>query len=134
MSFSSEYAVVFEPFTRNHYAKMFEKKYKYAWIITERAIGAVLARADALLAHRIDKLDKIKECAGGIVYKYDFSVAGTNVSPKKAGNRCIVLFQKQERTVRVLLVYGKTHVVGSNETLWWKGIVKKQYPEYCSDL
>lgn len=113
------YSVTFEDYTKNHYIKFFKKKYPgRAWEITQEAIKDMCERIDNLRSR--DILDKICFVDDETIYKLDFTVSGTHVSAKNSGNRCIVAVNEDTRSVRILLVYHKTHIVGSNETTWWK--------------
>jgi hypothetical protein len=47
----SNYDVKFELFTKNHYIKSFQKKYKSKWLLTELAIRAVCERIDNMLKY-----------------------------------------------------------------------------------
>ena len=58
-----------------------------------------------------------------------FTVLGTKLSPRAAGNRCILVVDDEKRLVRVLLVYAKGDLKSKNETVEWKMIIKEQFPE-----
>ncbi len=123
-------SVTIESFAESHYVKTFEKRHKWHWDVTRRAIIAELERIEALLL--TDKADCICEQDGVAIVKVDFKVAGTKGSAKKSGNRCIVAWHKDNEKVSILLLYGKTNLPGrgKNETAVWKKMVREQYPEY----
>lgn len=125
---STNYTVIVEEYAERHYIKGFEKKYKKAWPVTRRAILEELKRIDSLAETSI--AETICDSVDVKIYKTEFRVAGTNVSRKKSGNRCIVAAHKKTNTVRVLLVYNKNDLEGPNETATWKRVIKENYPEY----
>jgi hypothetical protein len=126
------YSVTIEEYALRHYIKNFQKKYKGAWGITLRSVIAELERIDGLL--KTDKADLISKEGDAKIVKTDFRVAGTKESAKTSGNRCIILVDEKQKTVKVLLIYSKTDLSGTNETAEWKSLVKKNYPEVKSIL
>lgn len=123
-----KYGVIVEQFAEKHYIKSFSKKYKRAWDLTIDSLVQEFEKIDILFlksaAETIVDTDMVKIC------KTEFKIAGTNESRKSSGNRCIVAIHKDTSMVYVLLVYTKTDVSGSNETVWWKSMIKENYPEY----
>lgn len=123
-----KYTVIFSDFAEKYYIKSFKKKYKTAWDKTESALYTQYTYFDFLfqksVAETIINKDNILIC------KTEFSIAGSQKSPKSSGNRCIIAIDKDIKTVYVLLVYAKTDIRGDHETHWWKGIIKSNYPEY----
>jgi hypothetical protein len=122
------YSVTIEDFAERYYIKSFQKKYKAAWETTICSVVAGLARIDMLL--QTDKADLIKEVDGIKIIKTDFRVFGTKESPKTSGNRCIIAVDEKRKKVSILLVYTKTDIKGSNETVWWKKLVSDAYTDY----
>ena len=114
----SNYNVIFEDFTERHYIKDFAKKYGGAWNKTKSDIVSVCERIDMMLQYK--RADSIKEIGVFKLVKLDFAVENTHVSPKASGNRCILCVNEDDRTVRILLVYGKNHIEFGQETVWWK--------------
>jgi hypothetical protein len=123
----SNYDVKFEPFTKRHYIKSFQKKYKGKWLLTELAIHAVCERIDNMLKY--NRADLIAEINEFQLVKLDFAVEGTHMSPKASGNRCILFVDNAIRLVRILLVYSKDEISEPNETQKWKTIIKKEYKD-----
>lgn len=121
------YNVEFEPFTERHYIKKFQKEYKGQWLRTKQAIIDVCARIDNMLLY--NRADLITSNGGKQLVKLDFAVAGTNVSPKASGNRCILFVDNDVRLVRILLVYSKDEISEPNETQKWKGVIKREYED-----
>ncbi len=132
---SSRYVVIFDDFTSRHYIKKFKKSYsERAWLLTENAIRFQCTNVTALLS--TDQCETISIQGNVRLCKYEFSVAGTHRSPKSSGNRCILAIDDNERTVRVLLVYHKSHIAadGNNETVAWKKLIRDTYQAYSSLL
>lgn len=129
---STNYDIVFKPFTERHYIRTFAKKYKRAWDITQRIITEEFRQVDLLFlkntAETITDNQNIKIC------KTEFKIAGTQESRHGSENRCIVAINKDVATVYILLVYNKKDFGGGNETANWKNIIKENYPEYRSLL
>jgi hypothetical protein len=127
---STSYEVKFESFTERHYIRTFAKKYKSAWDITRRIITEEFRQIDLLFlkntAETIIDSKEIKIC------KTEFKIAGTQESRHGSGNRCIVAVHKDQKVVKVLLVYSKIDVKGSRETDWWRGIIKDNYSDYSN--
>ncbi|KHD07095.1 hypothetical protein PN36_09555 [Candidatus Thiomargarita nelsonii] len=87
-----DFHVSFSEFSEKHYKKRFKKKYTKEWEITEKAIIESLKRVYRL--KDTDRLDCIKFCDPYGLFKFYFSVAGTQKSPKKSGNRIILFFYR----------------------------------------
>jgi len=64
--------------------------------------------------------------------KLDFAVAGTRISPKASGNRCIILINEDTRHVDILLAYSKNDIGPPNETQKWKIVVNDNYEDAAS--
>lgn len=124
------FRVVFEGFSETHYIKNFKKKYKNNWNITRRAIVAQLNNVETLVGTgRIQGPIKESQDKQYAIYKLYFAVAGNKESPKGSGNRVILLVDKPNRTVRILLVYGKNEVGPPNETAKWWGLIGDNYKD-----
>lgn len=121
------YNVEFDAFCDRHYIKSFAKKYKTAWDGTQQTIEEVCRRIDAMLEY--SRADLISTSGGLKLVKLDFAVEGTRVSPKSAGNRCILVVDEDIRSVRVLMIYSKNDISEPNETAKWKAVIKAEFPE-----
>jgi len=121
------YRAQFEPFTKRHYVKKFQKEYKDKWSATERTIIAMCERIDNVLQYSRADLISTSKCYK--LVKLDFAVEGTRMSPKASGNRCILFVDEDIRAVRILLVYSKNEFSPPNETQKWKNIIKGEYKE-----
>ncbi|HEY1645750.1 MAG TPA: hypothetical protein VGF75_05265 [Candidatus Saccharimonadales bacterium] len=122
---AQNYNVEFDEFCERHYIKSFAKKYKSAWDGTQSAIEEVCKRIDAVLEY--SRADLIATNGTFKLVKLDFAIEGTRISPKAAGNRCILLVDEDIRSVRVLLIYSKNDISTPNETAKWKTVIKEQY-------
>ncbi|MDO8513071.1 MAG: hypothetical protein Q7S37_01035 [bacterium] len=124
---NDNYVVEIEDFARRHYIKLFNKKYKKAWDITEQAILRELERVDRLLGFT-DKAEKISVANGCCLIKLNFKIADTNISAKSSGNRAIVLVDHTSFVCKILLVYSKNEISPPNETQKWMNNIKLNYP------
>jgi hypothetical protein len=126
---TTEYAVVFEPFTERHFIKTFARKYKGAWDITLSFLAEEFRFVDVLFNKSIAEHITDKH-ADVVICKTEFKIAGSQRSRHASGNRCIIAVRKSTAVVRVLLVYNKGDISDSNETAGWKTLVKESCPEY----
>ncbi len=122
------YTVEIEDFAERHFIKKFRKKYKQNWKLTEDAIRTMYERVDSLLEKK--RANIICDVDGVRIIKSEFSIVGTNISPKSSGNRCIAACIVTERTVKILLVYSKNDLSEHKETSAWKKLITENYPEY----
>lgn len=122
-----KYNVVFEDYTKRHFIKNFEKKYKSKWNKTQDDIIFVCEHIENMLLTK--RADLISVAENSRLVKLDFAIFGLKVSPKSSGNRCILFLDDEIKIVKVLLVYSKNDISTNNETQAWKNIIKSQYPE-----
>lgn len=122
-----KYNVVFEEYTKRHFIKNFEKKYKSKWNKTQDDIIFVCEHIENMLFTK--RADLISIAENSRLVKLDFAIFGLKVSPKSSGNRCILFLDDDIKLVKVLLVYSKNDIPTNNETQAWKNIIKSQYPE-----
>lgn len=122
-----KYNVVFEEYTKRHFIKNFEKKYKSKWNKTQDDIIFVCEHIENMLLTK--RADLISVSENSRLVKLDFAIFGLKVSPKSSGNRCILFLDDEIKIVKVLLVYSKNDISTNNETQAWKNIIKSQYPE-----
>lgn len=126
------FKVEFSNFAERHFCKDFLKKYKSkAWSITYQSIIDVLKKSFGFQQTKlIDNIKFSQEEDIGI-FKLDFRVAGTNISPKASGNRVIFSLCNKSGYVKILLVYGKDYCAKKqSETRWILEHVKTNFPEY----
>jgi hypothetical protein len=126
---SEIFSVKVESFCDRHYIKDFKKKYKTKrWNLTLQGIEDICRNPLQVIA-QTDVLETIIDLGDQMICKGKFKVFGTKQSAKSSGNRFIVVINKQLQLSRVLLIYGKYHVKASNETDWWKKIVRNNYSD-----
>ena len=122
-----KYKVIFEEFTKRHFIKSFEKKYKSAWRKTESDIEFVCEHIqNMLLTKRADLISTVNNYR---LVKLDFAIFGLKISPKASGNRCILCVDDNLGVVRILMVYSKNNIATRNETQEWKRIIKEAFPD-----
>lgn len=121
------YSVEFDDYCERHFIKGFEKKYKSAWHKTRIDIEEVCKRIDNMLDY--GRADLISTSNQYRLVKLDFSIAGTQISPKKSGNRCILIIDEDIRSVKIVLVYSKNDLGPPNETTKWKQMIKSNYED-----
>ncbi|PIZ76190.1 hypothetical protein COY05_02290 [Candidatus Peregrinibacteria bacterium CG_4_10_14_0_2_um_filter_38_24] len=126
------FQVEFSQHAETHFCREFYKKYKgKQWVETRRTILDTLGRAFLVQqTSLIDVLKYSREDNVGI-FKYDFKVAGTNVSPKSSGNRAIFFLCNNTASIKILLVYSKNNCDKKcPETQWIIEHIKNNFPEY----
>ena len=131
MSTNANYAIEIEKYAERHFIAGFRKKYKRAWDITWKALEEEFRRIETLIGVN-SFVETIFSSHEFLICKTEFRVAGTQESRHGSGNRCIIAVHKNERFVRVLLVYGKTDVRGPRETDWWQRAIRDNYADYTS--
>lgn len=124
------YAVEFNNYSLRHYEKDFLKKHRGNWHKTREVIEGVCKHIDNVLLY--ERADLINSRDNYKLVKLDFSIVGTKVSPKKSGNRCILVVNEKTRLVSILLIYSKNHICEPNETVKWKSIIRENFPEYAA--
>lgn len=128
-----KYLVVFDEYAKKHYEKDFKKKYKGAWPSTKKSIEETLERISNL--DGLDVLDPIcKTNKDTFLFKFDFSIAKSNLSAKGSGNRCILEVCNNSCCVKIILIYCKGHIdrPDKQETLWWKEKMLDEFGLSCS--
>lgn len=127
----SRYSVIFETFTEKHFIKDFIKKYSpKVWAIVEEVLRGRLQNSE--LALQKDFMETIVQKDSLLLCKIlSIQVPGQHTSGRKSGYRAIVTINTVTKTVHVLLFYHKNNVRKNQaETVWWKGVVRDNYPEY----
>ncbi len=126
------FKVEFSNFAEKHFCKDFLKKYKSkAWSITYQSIKDALKKSFGFQqTGLIDNIKFLQKDNFGI-FKLDFRVAGTNISPKSSGNRVIFSLCNNSENINILLVYGKDHCAkNQSETQWILEKIKNNFPQY----
>jgi len=130
-----KYKVIFESFAEAHFIKSFVKKHKGAWDKTLKALSIEFAFVELLFEKTIAETISLSEDGKLKLCKTEFKIAGSDVSRRTSGNRCIIVVDSIRSSVYVLLVYNKNDLKGNgNETSKWKELVKINYPEYIQLL
>ncbi len=129
---SIKYKVTTEVFAEKYYLKKLRKKYKKIFAIPWLAFEIMLSKFDIILER--ENTNSIVQIDDSIsICKTEFKIM-PNESTKSSGNRCIVVCNKERQLVRILLVYHKSDIMGVNETVWWKKVVKENYGEFKNYL
>ncbi len=129
-----DYRVVFSSYAERHFIKRFNKDYKgKRWEVTKDSIFQDLKRIHGLVdTQQVDELKSGKNC---ILFKYDFAVAQTNISPKASGNRCLVFLDSSQQLETILITYGKNDLPKKQqETAYLLSFVKSEFPELWNRL
>lgn len=126
------FVVEFSPYAETHYCKDFYRKYKgKQWVETRKTIIDTLERAFLVQNTKLIDILKYSQDDNVGIFKFDFKVAGTDVSPKTSGNRVIFFLCNNTGNIKILLVYGKNHCDKKHsETQWILEEVKLNFPEY----
>lgn len=121
------FQVEFADASLSFYEKDFARKYRKAWIKTKQMIRIVLEKAHAF--QFTSKIDFLKPLGGNVgLYKLDFAVAGTQLSPKSSGNRVVFSLSNKDQLIQVLLIYSKNHLPKNKpETQWIFEMVQEKY-------
>ncbi len=127
------YRVSIENYSKSHYIKIFKKKYKKAWFVTEIAIINMIERIDQVIKETTQAEVMMNSC-DKLIVKLFFSVAGTNKSPKRSGNRAIVYVNRGALECRILLVYSKNQISSPMETQKWKKLIKSNYASIWNEF
>jgi hypothetical protein len=122
------YRVYFADFTKRHFVKDFEKKYKGAWLTTRKALVSEFRNVDMLIdSGRTEPPIHFTDDRSELIIKHKFAIAGTNKSRLASGCEIIAHVNEADKIVTVLLVYHKDHFGKSGETAEWERIIKTEY-------
>ena len=128
--------VVFSEYSKRHYLKSFEKTYKgKQWQITVESILEDLRRIriKGYTLQHTQQVDEIWHSGSFWIFKYDFTIAGTQKSTKNSGNRCVVFLDIEENFSEILIIYHKTHLPKNiGEQQWIKKILQTEFLEYLN--
>ncbi len=126
---SDGYRVIFEEYTKRHYVKDFEKKYKGSWLTTRKALVSEFYNIDMLIdsGRTNPPIHRTSDNSQWII-KHEFIIAGLKESRKTSGRRIIAYVDNANQVVRILLIYHKDHVdKKASETAWWERTIKGEY-------
>jgi hypothetical protein len=97
-----DYRVIVGAYCTRHFIKRFAKDYPgKRWDITFRSIEQDLRRVYSL--QTTQQVDELRRGSGCILFKYDFTVAQSGISPKASGNRCIIFLDTVTHQQTVML-------------------------------
>ena len=125
MSYKNQ--VILEPIAENKFLTKIGRKAGKYFPLRWEAFEFMLGKIELLL---LKKENNTITDNGNILLCKLYFKSEQNKSAKDSGSRCIVTWHKEERIVKILLVYTKDHIKNSNETVWWKKMIKDNYPEY----
>jgi len=130
------FKVEFSSFAERHFCKDFLKKYKSkAWSITYRSISDALKRSFGFQQTKLIDNIKFSQKENLGIFKLDFRIAGTNISPKASENRVVFSLSNKSGDIKILLIYGKDHCAKKqSETQWILTHIKNNFPEYKNIL
>jgi hypothetical protein len=125
------FSVVFSEYSKRYFCKAFEKKYKgKIWELTKAAIVVDLSRIDRKL-QRTQQVDELNHKGDCWLFKYDFSVVKSGVSPKASGNRCVAFLDTGRNQVEILFIYGKGDLP---KNMGEQAFIEKTLREEFSDM
>lgn len=101
-----DYRIFFTDYAQRYYIKRFAKDYRgKRWTVTCDSMFQDLKRVHSMqMSQQVDELKYGEDCK---LFKYDFAIAQSGISPKASGNRCIVFLDSNRHRQDVLMVYGK---------------------------
>ena len=131
---SEDYRIFFSEYAQRHHIKRFAKDYKgKRWVITLDSIFQDLKRIHSM--QLTQQVDELKRGDGFKLFKYDFAIAQSGISPKASGNRCIIFLDEANHRQDVLIVYSKNDLPKNmNETQYIYQIVKDEFGNLWSKL
>jgi hypothetical protein len=131
---NEDYRIFFTAFAERYYIKRFAKDYKgKRWLITIDSVFQDLKRVHSM--QTTQQVDELKHGDGCKLFKYDFTVAQSGVSPKASGNRAVIFLDIKSHRQDVLLVYGKADLPKNmSETQFIYKTVEEQFKELWERL
>ena len=126
------FTVIFTDFADRHFRKGFRKKHKKSkvWTLTEMSIVLDLERIASDL-QRTQQVDQLWHRNNNWIFKYDFTEAKSNKSPKSSGNRCVCYLDGDSRQIQILLIYAKNDLPKNmGEQQYIESILKSEFNEF----
>lgn len=129
-----DYRIFFSEYAERHHIKRFAKDYKgKRWLVTFDSIFQDLKRVHSLQTSQ--QVDELKSGSNCKLFKYDFAIAQSHVSPKSSGNRCVIFLNAETHRQDVLMVYGKGDLPKNmNETQYIFMIIASNFPQLWEKL
>ena len=128
----NDFTVIYSSYSERHYRKVFKKKHKKNWDVTEKSIFEMLKRISRLQCTNL--LDLLKYNIPYGLFKFDFKIAKSNKSAKTSGNRCVLFVDNENLQVEVLFLYSKNDINTKNETQEIYNIVQREFSDYWEKL
>ena len=131
---NEDYRIFFSDYAQRHHIKRFSKDYKgKRWAVTADSIFQDLKRVHSMqMSQQVDELKSGENCK---LFKYDFAIAQSGVSPKASGNRCIVFLDTKQHRQDILMVYGKNDLSkNAQETQYVYQTIQDQFSEIWERL
>ena len=132
------FSVIFTQYAQRHYLNEFKKKYKgKIWDYTEESIIQDISRLRIKnnTTQESNQIDEYKYKEGEWLAKYDFKIAGTKMSSKASGNRCILYINDEKDIVEILMIYAKTNLPkNKDETKFIMDELSKNYDNKVKNL
>lgn len=126
----NKYSVSIGSYAQSHYIKSFSKTYKTQWDYTLNTIIMMLEHLDNFLWDSKIELISRSEDTRFSIYKWEFSILKSWISPHASWNRYILFVDRETRLCKILLVYNKTDLPkNQHETFWRKSTIKSEYVE-----
>ena len=115
-------------FAHSHYLKKMRKQSKGVFDASWKGFILMLSQFD-LLSMR-SGVELISQISSDIsIHKVAFKIL-PNESSKTSGRRCIVAKHTKHKRIVILMVYKKGDIgKGKQETAWYLGEIKKNFPE-----
>ena len=114
-------------FAKKKYLKSFYKEKKNVFQRLWFAFDFMLRKPEQLLKK---KDNEVIHDNGNVAICKCYFKSELKKSAKSSGGRVIIAWHREDKLVRVLLAYGKKHIRGGHETVWWEGVVKQNFVEY----
>lgn len=130
------YRVYLEEYTKHHFIKELERKYKNSWLVTRKALVSEFRNIDMLInsGRTNPPIHRTSDNSQWIV-KHEFIIAGLKENKKTSGRRIIAHVNNNDRVIRVLLVYCKDNLdKKAGETAWWERTIKDEYKTLLEDF
>ena len=125
------FSIKYSKYAENHFLNKFQKKYQgKIWEYTENSIKQDLSRLRMKnnTTQFTQQIDELKYVDDKWIAKYDFKIAGTKVSTKDSGNRCVVFIDNKRDYMEILLIYHKDDIPKNKaETRYIMDVIRDIY-------
>lgn len=132
-SYNELFGIYVTEYANKHFLKKFVKDYKgKQWEYTEESIKQDLSRLGLTnnTTQKSSQIDELMYKDNNWLAKYDFRIAGSKLSSKESGNRCIIYINGNKMTIDILLIYNKNDLPkNKQETKYIYDVIKTEYPD-----